>query len=234
MRGDDLTPLLLPKPEQSVRFRQGTVVAWDANTGNNTIEVGGAFLTNVPILNSGEAIALKAGHVVGLLTWLSSWFILGRITVPGDPEFASASVAFDASSNTASNFAVNTGGPNIVVTTTLDVPAWADEALITVNVTASLHNTRNVCDFALVFAYIEGVPGIGAFAGYSGADDVIGGEVGALSWNAQSAFAQLVVNVSGVPTITCTGRVQANGANWTADALNTIQIGASATFRSTV
>lgn len=233
MRGDDLTPLLAGKPEQSVRFRQGTVVAWDPNTGNNTIEVGGAVLNNVPILNTGEAIVLKAGHVVGMLTWLSSWFILGRITVPGDPDFASASVAFDSSSNIAQNFAVNTGGPHIVVSTVLDVPAWADEALISVNVAATLHNTRTVGDFALVYAYIEGVPGLGAFSGYSGSDDLVGGEVGILSWNSDSAYAQLVVDVSSVSTVTCTGRVAANGANWTADPLNTILVAASAVYRST-
>ena len=89
-RSDDLVPLLAAKPAAGVGFRQGVVLTWDQTTAENTVSVGGAVLTNVPVLNTSEAVSLTAGAVVGLLTSGPSWFILGRITIPGTPEAASA------------------------------------------------------------------------------------------------------------------------------------------------
>ncbi|MFI6160399.1 hypothetical protein ACIA59_10665 [Micromonospora haikouensis] len=90
MRGDDLVPLLIPPPGPGLGMRQGVVVAWNPQTAENLIRVGTSLLTNVPILNTNEAVLLAEGSVVALLTWQSSWFILGRITIPGTPEAASA------------------------------------------------------------------------------------------------------------------------------------------------
>ncbi|MGW3619491.1 hypothetical protein [Micromonospora arida] len=89
-RSDDLTPLLIPQPGPGLGFRQGVVTAWNPLTAENTIEVAGATLTNVPILNTNEAVLLSPGAVVGLMTSGPSWFILGRVTVPGTPDAASA------------------------------------------------------------------------------------------------------------------------------------------------
>lgn len=90
MRGDDLVPLLIPPPGPGLGMRQGVVVSWDPQTAENVIMVGGSLLQNVPILNTNEAVLLAEGSVVALLTWQSSWFILGRVTIPGTPEAASA------------------------------------------------------------------------------------------------------------------------------------------------
>lgn len=94
--GDDLTPLLAASPPTGVGFRQGKVVSWNQTTAENQIDVGGAILTNVPILNTNESLLLQAGNVVALLTSGPTWFILGRVTVPGTPE---AATALDAASN---------------------------------------------------------------------------------------------------------------------------------------
>lgn len=81
MHSDDLVPILTPPTDRGLRFRQGVVVFWDPATGNNIVDVGGSSLVDLPALSTGAA-TLVAGDVVGLLTWQSSWFILGKITAP--------------------------------------------------------------------------------------------------------------------------------------------------------
>lgn len=90
---DDLTPALIGEPRQAVGFRQGKVVAWNRITAENTVDVGGAQLSDVPILNTTEASQLAAGDTVALLTFGSTWWILGRVTIPGTPQAASALAA---------------------------------------------------------------------------------------------------------------------------------------------
>lgn len=90
MRSDDLVPLLAPNPGPAVGFRQGVIVTWDQATAENTVRVGNTLLTNLPILNTSEAALLEPGAVVGILTAGRTWGILGRFTIPGTPEAASA------------------------------------------------------------------------------------------------------------------------------------------------
>lgn len=89
-RADDLTPLLIPPPQPGLGLRQGVVLTWNQATAENTIQVAGEVMQNVPILNTNESLLLVPGAVVALLTWNSTWFILGRLTIPGTPEAASA------------------------------------------------------------------------------------------------------------------------------------------------
>lgn len=81
-RSDDLAPLLAPAPAPAVGYRQGVVVAWDSVTFANQVSVGGATVTNLPLLNSSDASLIVPGDTVGILTFGSSWAILGRFTVP--------------------------------------------------------------------------------------------------------------------------------------------------------
>jgi hypothetical protein len=60
-------------------FRQGVVVTWDQTTGENTVNVGGTVLTNLPALTTSEVTSLAAGDVVGLLRSGPQFFVLGRI-----------------------------------------------------------------------------------------------------------------------------------------------------------
>lgn len=157
MSGDDLTPFLMPGPKSDVGFHSGVVVTWNADTGENTIEVAGAFLTDVPILNTGEAIALKAGHVVGLLRFKQTYFVLGRVTVPGSADFASASVAFGSVSAFAFNFQLS---PTLLdkITADIAVPAWADQALVLATADCTGANPGAV-DIIQCAAKIDGVVG---------------------------------------------------------------------------
>lgn len=81
MRSDDLVPLLAGASEADVGFRQGKIVAWDAQTGANTVELGGQQFTDLPVL-SASGISLSVGDVVGLLRYRSTYLILGRINTP--------------------------------------------------------------------------------------------------------------------------------------------------------
>ena len=91
MRGDDLVPLLVAgSGGPGVGFRQGVVREWNQETAENAVEVGGTVMSNLPILNTNEAMQLAPGDVVGVLTSGASWFILGRVTIPGTPQAASA------------------------------------------------------------------------------------------------------------------------------------------------
>lgn len=89
-RTDDLAPLFAPPPAAGVGYRQGVVVAWNPTTAENTIDVGGALIDNVPVLNTNESLLLAPGDVVGVLTAGQSWCILGRLTIPATPGAASA------------------------------------------------------------------------------------------------------------------------------------------------
>lgn len=89
-RSDDLVPLLAPSGGAHVGFRQGVVVSFNQETAENIIRVGDTLLTNLAILNTSEAALLEPGHVVSILTSGSTWGILGRFTIPGSPEAASA------------------------------------------------------------------------------------------------------------------------------------------------
>jgi hypothetical protein len=82
---DDLTSLFDPAGEDGrVTLRQGELQSWDANTGASTVLVGGALIENVPVL-IGETVVLQPGDVVALLTTGDRWFLLGKVTDPGDP-----------------------------------------------------------------------------------------------------------------------------------------------------
>lgn len=126
---DDLSTLF-DSGQPAVRFRQGTITAWDANSGTNTVDLAGGTLTNVPILNTGEAIALKAGHVVVLMGLGLSWFIIGRVTAPNDPNFAAASVAFGSAGSQLFGFSLSTTLTVKTSSNELVVPDWADEAIV--------------------------------------------------------------------------------------------------------
>lgn len=96
MRSDDLAPLLgpTPPPAGNVTFRQGVVRTWNPFTAENTVEVGGSLLSNLPtIASSGEVLAMQAGDVVGIQVVgngaTSTMYIIGRITHPGTVQAAS-------------------------------------------------------------------------------------------------------------------------------------------------
>ena len=220
---------LLGGDEPAVRFGQGTITAWDASTGANTIDWRGGTLTDVPILNTGEAIALKASHVVGLLIFGRTAFILGRITPPGDANFAGASLAFSAENGQATNFALSTSLA-AKSSCVLDVPAWADEAAVIAVGSCTLVNPTAAADFAASAVFIDGVTGPGVQNGHAPIGDatVKNNHLGTMT----ASSARVYAPAGG--TITCDMRIRSVNAAWSAHATNIAEITALAVFRSTV
>lgn len=92
MRSDDLVPLLTPPPLDGIGYRQGVVRSFNLATGENVIDVGGTQLVDVACLNVTDAAGLLPGMIVGLLTWRSSWWLIGRVAVPGSDDFGDLTV----------------------------------------------------------------------------------------------------------------------------------------------
>lgn len=113
-RADDLVPLLL-KQRENLGMRQGTVRSWDSSTGTNTVEVGGTVLEDLPVLASTGTVLLAEGDVVGLLRYKSTYFVLGRIGVPGEGALAirADSVAAEEGTKSDSWTDLATVGPTL-------------------------------------------------------------------------------------------------------------------------
>lgn len=101
---DDLSTLFLPPPAgpaSPLDYRQGAIVAFNPITLQNTVNVGGTELTDLPLLGVGEATLLTAGSVVGLVSIggpVKTLAIVGRLVYP-DTDQARDAVAL-LSSNT--------------------------------------------------------------------------------------------------------------------------------------
>lgn len=221
---DDLVTVLVGDKQPEVGFRQGVIQSWNANTGQNVIAVGGTFLTDVAILNTGEAVALKAGHVVGLLTMAGSWFILGRITPPNDPNFAAASVAFGSAGAQVFNFSTSTSLVIKATSNELVVPDWADEALVLVTGSCGVRNSTAATD-ALGFE-------VGCFGGTGGApaSDAPAGTWVSMSGSSRNHFTGL----SGGEVLQITGAVVTSNAGWAANPVNSLFLHAIAIYKSNV
>lgn len=88
---NDLAALLTPPPSHGVQFSQGVILSWNHERLENQIEWRGITLTDVPIVEGVNALALTVGDVVGIMGWapenakgVGSWWILGKLSNPGE------------------------------------------------------------------------------------------------------------------------------------------------------
>lgn len=89
---NDLAALLTPAPSRGVQFSQGKILTWERGGElRNTIEWRGITLTDVPVVEGVNALALKPGDVIGMLGWapenakgVGTWWILGKLSAPGE------------------------------------------------------------------------------------------------------------------------------------------------------
>lgn len=224
---DEYVNFLSQTEADLVGFRQGVVDAFDPDNGQNTINVGGAQLLNVPMLNSGEATTLKPGHVVGLLVWKNSWFILGRITPPNSPDFASASVDFAGARGAEFEVTHNAGlPPDDQIVRQIPVPGWADEALVFVSTDMTADNTSAQNNDALfVSSRIDSITGEEMMA------SVNSGEQKSIT----ASLEAVRINLGAVDNIEVAGRSRTNIATWPgAGSNNRVAISAFAIFRAVV
>lgn len=157
-----------------------------------------------------------------------TWFIIGRVTPPNDPQFAGASLAFSAKNGQATNFALSTTLAT-KSTCTLDVPAWADEAAVIAIGSCTLVNPTAAADFTACAVFIDGITGPGVQNGHAPAADatVKNNHLGTMT--ASTAM----VYVPAGATITCDMRIRSVNAAWAAHASNIAEITAMAIYRST-
>lgn len=120
----DQTP---PSAAQDLRYRQGVILTFDPVTLANTVAVGGAVMTDLPLLGVGEAMLLVPGAVVGLITIGNlgggqGLAILGRLVSPNTDAAAEAvsllssrtQVGYDTNAvSTTSATYVDLGGPTV-------------------------------------------------------------------------------------------------------------------------
>jgi hypothetical protein len=88
---NSLAALLTPTPAKGVQFSQAVVMTWDRVRGHNTLDWRGITITDIPFVEGVNPLVLKEGDVVGMLGWapenakgVGSWWILGKLTNPGD------------------------------------------------------------------------------------------------------------------------------------------------------
>ena len=73
-----------PSAPAQLAVRQGVVQSWDADTGENSIQIAGGTIVNIPSLTA-ESAELVAGDVVAVLSSGDQALVLGKVTTPGDP-----------------------------------------------------------------------------------------------------------------------------------------------------
>jgi hypothetical protein len=105
--GDFYTPSTAAVP---MYYRKGTIVSWNPDTAENTVLVDGGMFTNLPILNTDEALLLAPGSAVAIMDIGTTWAILGRLTIPGTPDAASALGALQTYSDIVDVFETTTSG----------------------------------------------------------------------------------------------------------------------------
>lgn len=99
-------------------FAQGTVIAWDAVAGTNTIRVHGKDCANIAVLLSGESSFLQEGDRVLVARLNNTYAVLGRLGPPGAQRALaaqSATVAASEASTSATFGALATPGPVVHV-----------------------------------------------------------------------------------------------------------------------
>lgn len=229
---DDLTGLFTSDDRDTdTPFRQGTIVTFNTLTGANTINVAGAVLTNVPLLNIGDTINLLPGDVVVLMKMKSAWAILGRVIIPGGASINASAISFASAFGSASG----TGTGNVTAThvvktsTTIAVPAWANTVAITAALTGQAIQTNNVADF--LNSTVEFfIPSGGTVTGQANFAEANGLNLWA---SVSNTFSTTFSGITPGDTITIRAYFWVIGADWVAANSNSYGINALAAFTKT-
>lgn len=141
---DDLTSLFtVPDDGTQLPFRQGVVLTFNQSTGSNTVNVGGAILTDVALLNIGDTVNLLPGDIVVLMKLKSSWAILGKVITPGSASLTGNIVSTAVAEGiTSGGFTVTTSSLIYAVTLpTFTIPNWCNHVDVVCTATATVNNT---------------------------------------------------------------------------------------------
>lgn len=145
-RSEDLAPLLVPPPGPALGFRTGTVVAWNVTTGANTINVAGTELADLPILNNTDVVDIEPGDVVAVMRAGASYFILGRILIPGAASLARGADKLETAFKQDSGFALATGAGTAYTLASGIVPEGYTRVISISTLNVSAKNTTAAAD----------------------------------------------------------------------------------------
>lgn len=216
---DDLAPLFVAgQGSGDVGFRQGTVLAWDETNGTNTVDVGGAHLTDLPALNIGDFVHLAEGDVVGLLRFKTTYFILGRVILPRAPDPNRASLAAEAKGAQGDGWSTTTT-LTAKCSVTLTPPDWCDEADVMVGQMGQGINSTGSQDYLELHPRVAGV--------------TLNGMVGGAG-PAGSGFATVVASTTVAnpgTSLLVEGLVRSQFGSWAANASNSTNISVMALYR---
>lgn len=150
----DLAGLFQP-PEPTESFRQGEVLTFNPATGANTVRVGGAVLTDLPILVGGDTVNFAPGDAVILLKYKSAWAILGRVVVPGSSKLTATAVSFDGGGAAAGAFTI-TSSFSTPAEVYVATPAWANSLVLYAISTVIVSNGSGAPELVRLITDING------------------------------------------------------------------------------
>lgn len=133
-----------PLPE--LGFHQGLVTTWDNLTGENTVQIAGASITDVPMLNIGDTTNILVGDTVAVLRYRNAYFIIGRVVVPNTTGFASSAFAYETIDDRASNFVIPISTPTTVASASGTIPDWANFGIVSARFDLSAFNQTGARD----------------------------------------------------------------------------------------
>lgn len=150
---DDLAPLFAAPQDgaaQLTYFRTGVVTAWDPNTLENTVTVGGVSMTNLNVLGVADAAAIEVGSVVGINVVGRVYAITGRYVIPGTADASSAVSLLSArtQADTVSD------AEDVTLATYGDLPTFGPE--VTINVGPSGRCLVILTSYVALFSEING------------------------------------------------------------------------------
>lgn len=219
----DLVSLFSTPPNPSPLV-QGVITAWDPSTGENTVVVRGAPLTNLPVFSSAGQVALAVGDVVMCAYTGNQYAILGRLINAGDASYSRPGSATVSGAVTAS-FGVTTT-PTVLVSdsSSLVIPAWATRATVMVAGQVFARNTTANSDFLAVCVAINGTVGSTLSQGVGPVSGIIPDVM---------ASATAIRQLSGLTpgsVVTVDVRASASLGGWTANSANIASFDALAVF----
>lgn len=168
-RSSNVDPYLVPIGRGELSFHQGVVVEWDSITNDNVINVAGTDVPDVPVLSTADAIMMAVGNVVALLRYRSTYFIVGRVALPG----------------ITNAFGMRTGSVALIEGTTSTT--FTDLATTGPTVTATVSTSRRV--LVIASSFISAANNTGSFAvEISGASTIAPSNQGDLTSNTADAI----------------------------------------------
>lgn len=144
---NSLASLFAQNPQGSAlpaAFRQAVLRNFDADDGSNTVTVGPATLTNLPLLVTGAEIGLEPGDNILIMYLGNSAMIVGKIATVGGPNYGSGNAGIANFNSSVVGYGITGGPSNLILSDgTIVAPKWANSAQITAVGTSAFLGTSN-------------------------------------------------------------------------------------------